>query len=251
MMASLCPEQRERAGPADEPGAGRRRPGLGDGAAVATTCARCAPDWTGSRSGMRPGGESLGYSDAVEAVAELADLEALEQQLAQDYAGSTLDDVDVELLEQRLGPARPPRPRGAARARARAGAAGLPVPRRRRAPAHPAGRTPARPDRARAGLRHARRASAAVTTTTSGTGPADEPTGLTRPWVFGDELPLDAVAHRRQRARAGAGLALGPAVPARWSRTSRSSRPSGGPPRPSRCASTCRSRWCRTAAGGR
>ena len=41
------------------------------------------------------------------------------------------------------------------------------------------------------------------------TGQADEPTGLTRPWVFGDELPLDAVAHGRQRAAAAAGLPSG------------------------------------------
>ncbi len=40
------------------------------------------------------------------------------------------------------------------------------------------------------------------------TGQADERTGLTRPWVFGDELPLDAVAHGRQRAQPG-GAALG------------------------------------------
>ena len=40
------------------------------------------------------------------------------------------------------------------------------------------------------------------------TGAADEPTGLTRPWVFGDELPIDAPrtvanALRRDRSRAG------------------------------------------------
>ena len=52
---------------------------------------------------MREGGESLGYSDAVEAVAELADLEALEQSLAQAHPGATLDDVDVETLEKHLG----------------------------------------------------------------------------------------------------------------------------------------------------
>src|SRR5918997_1694077 len=56
-----------------------------------------------SPTGMRPGGESLGYSDSVQAVAELADLEALQAQLSQSDAGSTLDDVDVDLLEQRLG----------------------------------------------------------------------------------------------------------------------------------------------------
>ena len=36
-------------------------------------------------------------------MAELADLEALDQQLSQNNPGSTLDDVDVEMLEQRLG----------------------------------------------------------------------------------------------------------------------------------------------------
>jgi uncharacterized protein with von Willebrand factor type A (vWA) domain len=52
---------------------------------------------------MRPGGPSLGYGEAVEAVAEVADLEALQRQLSQDHAGATLDDVDVEALERRLG----------------------------------------------------------------------------------------------------------------------------------------------------
>ena len=49
------------------------------------------------------GGEPLGYGDAVDAVAELADLEPLEQQLGQGHPGATLDDVDVERLEQYLG----------------------------------------------------------------------------------------------------------------------------------------------------
>ena len=52
---------------------------------------------------MRPGGEPLGYSAAVEAVADLADLEALEAQLSQGDRVSTLDDVDVELLARHLG----------------------------------------------------------------------------------------------------------------------------------------------------
>ena len=54
---------------------------------------------------MRPGGESLGYGEAVEAVAELADLEALDRQLSESEPGSTLDDVDVDTLETppRLG----------------------------------------------------------------------------------------------------------------------------------------------------
>ncbi len=52
---------------------------------------------------MRPGGEPLGYSTAVAAVADLADLEELDAQLSQRDQVSTLDDVDVELLEKHLG----------------------------------------------------------------------------------------------------------------------------------------------------
>ena len=96
MMASLSPEQREQLGPADERRAGRPRPGLADGAALGQPAGAAARAGPGGRSSMRQGGESLGYSDAVEAVAELADLEALEQQLAQGHPGATLDDVDVE-----------------------------------------------------------------------------------------------------------------------------------------------------------
>ena len=49
------------------------------------------------------GNESLGMGDAVGAVADLADLEALENQLSQASAlGSGLDDVDVDTLERQL-----------------------------------------------------------------------------------------------------------------------------------------------------
>ena len=49
------------------------------------------------------GERGLGLPDATEALAEMADLEALEAQLSQDYAGATLDDVDVEAVERALG----------------------------------------------------------------------------------------------------------------------------------------------------
>ena len=49
------------------------------------------------------GEQGLGLPDATEALAELADLEALEAQLSQDYPGATLDDVDVEAVERALG----------------------------------------------------------------------------------------------------------------------------------------------------
>jgi uncharacterized protein with von Willebrand factor type A (vWA) domain len=146
----------------------------------------------GSPVQMRPGGEPLGYGEAVEVVAELADLEALERQLAQDHPGATLDDVDVEMLEQHLGS------RAAADLRAlrelerelerqgflTRGDDGL--------------RLTPRAVR-RLGETALRRVFAALEAGASGehadhrTGSADEPTGASRPWVFGDELPIDAV----------------------------------------------------------
>ena len=143
-----------------------------------------------SPAGMRPGGDSLGYSAAVEAVAELADLEALQAQFSQADAGSTLDDVDVELLEQRLGPeaARDFRAlRDLERELERQGFLtrgddGL--------------RLTPRAVR-RLGQTALRRVFAQLEASGMGdhddrrTGAADEPTGLSRPWVFGDELPID------------------------------------------------------------
>lgn len=59
----------------------------------------------GGQEGTGIGGEQpLGYGDAVGAVADLADVEALEAQLAQEHPGATLDDVDVEALERQLAP---------------------------------------------------------------------------------------------------------------------------------------------------
>jgi uncharacterized protein with von Willebrand factor type A (vWA) domain len=161
---------------------------------------------------MRPGGESLGYGEAVEVVAELADLEALEQQLAQSHQGATLDDVDVEMLEQQLGS------QAAADLRAlrelerelerqgflTRGDDGLRLtPRAVRRLGESALRRVFALLEGAAGGDHADRR----------TGSADEPTGSSRPWEFGDELAIDAVrtvsnAVRRQGAGADGGVAL-------------------------------------------
>ncbi len=58
-------------------------------------------DWNG-REQMR-GREGMGMGDAVTALEELADLDELESTLAQSYAGASLDDVDLDALEQALG----------------------------------------------------------------------------------------------------------------------------------------------------
>jgi uncharacterized protein with von Willebrand factor type A (vWA) domain len=191
MMASLSPEQREQLGQL-------MSDALSD-PDLASEMAQLADNLRALRPGlardpvnMRPGGESLGYSDAVEAVAELADLEALEQQLGQTYAGASLDDVDVDMLERHLGSA---------------AAADLQSLRELERELERQGFV-ARDDEGlrltpravrRLGETALRRVFAQLEATGSGdhddhrTGSADEPTGLTREWVFGDELPIDAV----------------------------------------------------------
>ena len=69
-----------------------------------TTSVRCAQDWIAikPRACARVVSHSA-TAHAVEAVADLADLEALEEQLSQGDRVSTLDDVDVELLAKHLG----------------------------------------------------------------------------------------------------------------------------------------------------
>jgi uncharacterized protein with von Willebrand factor type A (vWA) domain len=205
MMASLSPEQREQLGQL-------MSQALGD-ADLASEMAQLSDNLRALRpgmdrespAGMRPGGESLGYSDAVEAVAELADLEALENQLSHGQPASTLDDVDVDLLEKRLGH-EAVRDFEALRDLEREleqqgyvsrGDDGL--------------RLTPRAVR-RLGQTALKRVFDQLAATGHGnhedhrTGSADEPTGLTRPWVFGDELPIDAsrtVANALRRAGLG------------------------------------------------
>ena len=191
MLSSLSPEQRQQLGQL-------MSQAMAD-ADLASEMAQLADNLRALRPGldrstatrMRPDGEPLGYSDAVEAVAEIADLEALEAQLSQTDGGGSLDDVDVDMLERRLGSeaARDVRAlrdlereleqqgyltrgddglRLTPRAVRRLGQTAL-----RRVFAQLAANGPGDHDDRR-------------------TGAADEPTGLSRPWVFGDELPIDA-----------------------------------------------------------
>jgi uncharacterized protein with von Willebrand factor type A (vWA) domain len=168
-----------------------------------------------SAAGMRPGGESLGYSDAVEAVAEIAELEELSGQLGQDYPGATLDDVDVEMLERQLG-ADVARDVQALRelerelehqGYLRRDQDGL--------------RLTPRAVR-RLGETALRRIFAQLEAAGSGdhsdhrAGASDEPTGASRAWAFGDELPIDAVRTVGNALRRRAGEQVGDArVPLR------------------------------------
>jgi len=191
MMNSLSPEQREQL-------AQLMQQALSD-ADLASEMAQLADNLRALRpgldrsspTGMGQGGEPLGYGEAVEAVAELADLEALAQQLSQNDPGSTLDDVDVETLEKRLG---------------RDAVADLTALRDLERELERQGYLQRSDDglkltpRAlrRLGQTALKRVFAQIEASGRGdhddrrTGSADERTGLTRPWEFGDELPLDA-----------------------------------------------------------
>jgi uncharacterized protein with von Willebrand factor type A (vWA) domain len=205
MMASLRPEQREQLGQL-------MSQAMSD-PDLASQMAQLSDNLRALRPGLdrapaRMGGEEpLGYSAAVEAVADLADLEALEEQLSQAGGPGSLDAVDVETLEKQLG--------GDAAADLRAlqelerelerqgfvtsGDDGL--------------RLTPRAVR-RLGETALKRVFAQIEARGTGdhddrrTGSADEPTGLTRPWAFGDDLPLDAVRTVSNAVRRG-GVATG------------------------------------------
>ncbi|WP_431238908.1 vWA domain-containing protein [Mycolicibacterium aichiense] len=63
--------------------------------------ARPGEDWTGSSefSGDNP----LGMGEGAQAMADIAELEQLAEQLSQSYAGATMDDVDLDALARQLG----------------------------------------------------------------------------------------------------------------------------------------------------
>lgn len=149
---------------------------------------RPGQDWESARRFR--GEDPLGLGEAVEAMQELGELDELAAQLAQSYPGARLEDIDLEMLERRLG------------AEARVDAARLAELERElgrqglfeRAPDGSLRLTPkalrrlgevALRDivgklRGRKGQRE-----------TALAGAAGEPTGASRPWQFGDTEPWD------------------------------------------------------------
>jgi len=146
--------------------------------------------WTG---GERMSGEQpLGLGDATAALEELADLDALDGTLGQDYPGARLDDVDEEAVRRALG-------RGAVdeletlrrieRELERQGWL-----------SRTAGRLELTPKAVRRiGQTALRRVFASLSAGRPGehdlrdAGAAGELTGASREWRFGDEQPLDVV----------------------------------------------------------
>ena len=200
MMASLRPDQREQL-------AQLMSQALSD-ADLASQMAQLADNLRALRPGLdrgpteMQGDQPLGYSAAVEAVADLADLEALEQQLGESSLGSPLDTVDVETLERHLGVD---------------AAADLAALRELERELEAQGFVTRGDDGLRMTPRAIRRLGETalrrvfdqIAAAGTGdhedrrTGSADEPTGLTRPWEFGDDLPLDAVRTVSNAVRRG------------------------------------------------
>lgn len=207
LMESPTAEQREELGNLMAGALGQA--GLADEMARLQAGLRSArPDlqW-GGRQRM-DGQQGMGYSDATSALAELADLDQLEELLGQDYPGASLDDIDEELIERALGRSavqdmaqlrrieRELREQGFVER----GGEGLKLtPRALR----------------RLGGTALRRVFATIESRGRGghdvrdAGAAGEITGASREWRFGDEQPLDVVRTVRNAVLRSAGGALG------------------------------------------
>jgi uncharacterized protein with von Willebrand factor type A (vWA) domain len=173
------------------------------------------PDLRWDQGAAMGGEQQLGLGDATTALEELADLESLDASLGQRYPGASLDDVDLEAVERALGRAAVEdvetlrrlerelteqgylvRDQGELRltpkAIRRIGAVAL--------------------RRIFSSLDEGRRGDHDI----AGIGLAGEPTGASRPWVFGDEASVDAVRTVRNAVlrggprRPGGALALAP-----------------------------------------
>ncbi|HZZ97188.1 MAG TPA: VWA domain-containing protein [Jatrophihabitantaceae bacterium] len=102
LMDSLTPEQRAELEALM--GQAMQQAGLaGEMARLQQGLRSARPDlrW-GGRQRM-DGDSPMGFADATGALAELADLDQLDDLLGQDYPGASLDDVDEELIERALG----------------------------------------------------------------------------------------------------------------------------------------------------
>ncbi|GAB2456342.1 vWA domain-containing protein [Jatrophihabitans fulvus] len=203
LMDSLTAEQREELAGLMAQAMGQS--GLADEMARLQQGLRAArPDlqW-GGRQRM-DGEQGMGLSDATGALAELADLDQLEELLGQDYPGASMDDIDEELVERALG---------------RAAVDDMAQLRRIERELREQGYLQRNSDglrlspRAlrRLGSTALRRVFAVVESRGRGShdvrdaGAAGEITGASREWRFGDEQPLDVVRSVRNAVLRSAG----------------------------------------------
>lgn len=148
---------------------------------------RPGEDWSGSQ---RMDGENpLGLGDGTGVFQDLADLDALAEQLAQSYSGSRLDDLDLDALARQLGAEAAVDARTLQRLDRELRRSGV-----LRRDAH--GRLALSPKAMRLIGKEILRAVTAASGRTGGhdvrrAGAAGEPSGSTRAWAFGDTEPWD------------------------------------------------------------
>lgn len=150
------------------------------------------PDLFGSGPARMRGGAPMGLGEATSALEELADLDQLEEMLAQNYPGASIDDVDEDLVRRALGRQavddldalrRTERELERAGYLTRSGGEFTLTPKAIRR----IGQTALR--RVFASLSDGRRGQHDL----RDAGAAGEATGASRAWQFGDEQPLDVV----------------------------------------------------------
>ncbi|MDT4981132.1 MAG: hypothetical protein QOG07_3011 [Pseudonocardiales bacterium] len=209
LMDSLTPEQRGEL-------SDLMAQALGD-AGLAGEMSRLQQGLRSARPDLQWGGrermdgdQPLGYADATGALAELADLDQLEELLGQDYPGASMDDIDEELIERALG-----RPAVDDLARLRQLEREL----RKQGYVERGGDGLKLTPRAlrRLGATALRRVFDVLDSRGRGShdvhdaGAAGEVTGASREWRFGDEQPLDVVrtVHNAVLRTSSSGASLG------------------------------------------
>ncbi|WP_414938906.1 vWA domain-containing protein [Amycolatopsis sp. cmx-11-51] len=149
---------------------------------------RPGEDWTSSERFR--GNDPLGLGEGARAMSDLAELDALAEQLGQSYPGARLEDIDVDALRRQLGPDAGVDARRLSELERELRRQGL----FERAPDGTLRLSPKALRRlgetALADVVNALRGKAGQRETESA-GAAGEPTGATRPWRFGDTQPWD------------------------------------------------------------
>ncbi|HEX8857495.1 MAG TPA: hypothetical protein VGC06_00100 [Actinomycetes bacterium] len=208
LMASLSPEQRAEL-------ASLAQAALGDLGLeyeldrLGQALRQRRPDLPWGERAAMGGDQPLGLGDATSALEELADLEALEATLGQDYPGAALDDIDLDALRRNLGP-RAVEDVEALRALERElTEQGFLTREHGRLKLTPKAIRRIGATALRRIFRHLE-ARDRGDHDTAGAGVAGEPTGATRPWQFGDEQPLDIVGTLKNAV-----LRQGPELPGR------------------------------------
>jgi uncharacterized protein with von Willebrand factor type A (vWA) domain len=155
-----------------------------------------------SRRTRMSGPNAMGLSDATEALAEMADLETLAEQLGQGYDGATIDDVDEELVQRALGRRAVDDLSELRRLERTLVDEGYLV--------RQGGQLELSPKSVRRiGLRALQRVFSDLSALRRGghdirdAGASGEPTGATRAWAFGDEQPIDVVRTLANAIRRG------------------------------------------------